>query len=455
MQNQDYGEKRATAPEIMALSAASRDELKDQLTALYRETAGIDTSAFSRRAEISRAAFSPRHNCRMLTIVEDLKNPGDIIQSAAEALDVHPQSCWNLKQTAYGEGDCPGAIAFAFPGQGSQYLFMGRDLARCFPEMGQSLAAADRHFNGPQKLADYVYPVLSGAENEKPVLEEKLRSTDVAQPAIGAVSAGMVSILKKFSIVPDAACGHSYGELSALYAGGRFDESTFFSLSAARGKYMAAAGGDGDKGGMLAVKAPLEAIHALIKKSGLDLILANQNSPDQGVLSGPTDAIEKMAALCRETKIRAIILPVAAAFHSRLVAAAAVPFEKKIHQAAFSSGTVPCAVPVYSNTTALPYPDTSEDAKKVLATHLTHPVNFVSEIQNMYENGIRTFVETGPRTVLTGLIKTILKNQPAHILAVDAASGRHSGILDLAKTLCALAALGYPVALEKWKPPFE
>lgn len=210
---------------------------------------------------------------------------------------------------------------------------------------------------------------------------------------------------------------------------------------------MAAAGNAGEKGGMLAVKAPLDRIESLIAESKLDLVLANRNSPDQGVLSGPTDAVAQMKSICREHKIIAAILPVSGAFHSRLVESAAAPFEKQIAAATF----LPSSVPVYSNTTASPYPDPEEDAKKLLSGHLMNPVNFAKEIENMHQTGIRIFIEVGPRTVLTGLIKSILKGHEIFAMGVDGSSGKQSGLTDLARILGMLASIGYPVNLSKWQ----
>ncbi|MEZ4577275.1 MAG: acyltransferase domain-containing protein [Desulfobacterales bacterium] len=99
--------------------------------------------------------------------------------------------------------------------------------------MARAVAEAEKAFQHTRPLNDYMYPVLSGI-NEKTALEEALRSTDIAQPAIGAFSAAMMDILEQFGIAPDATCGHSCGELSALCAAGRFDKTTFYFLSAAR-----------------------------------------------------------------------------------------------------------------------------------------------------------------------------------------------------------------------------
>lgn len=437
------------APEIIAISGPSRVELESRLKTLNKEfTVSPNQDQLKQLAAESRASFLREHACRLIWIIETTEDWFQDLNKAIENLQQNTASFWNLKNVFYGEIPCPGKMAFVFPGQGSQYLHMGLDLITNFFEARQPLVHANEIFDKNRKLTDLIYPPRDpGAEQA--VLEENLRSTDVAQPAIGAVSLAMVKTLERFGIHPDAACGHSYGELTALHAGGRLDELTFLYLSTARGKFMAAAGNAGEKGGMLAVKAPLERIESLIAGSKLDLVLANRNSPDQGVLSGPTEAISQMKSICREHKIIAAILPVSGAFHSRLVESAAEPFKKQIVAATF----FPSLLPVYSNTTAFPYPDMEEDAKKLLGGHLMNPVNFTREIENMHQAGIRIFIEVGPRTVLTGLINSILKNQDFFAMGVDGSSGKQSGLADLAKTLGMLASIGWSVQLQKWKAP--
>lgn len=434
------------APEIIAISGDSRNELEKTLRNLEEKLAVVPMAEqLPKLAADSRASFSSTHACRLVWII---LTPDDWLRDLDEAINQLQQNkatCWNLKNIFYGEITCPGKLAFVFPGQGSQYLQMGRDLVRCFPQARQCLSQADACFDKIRKLTEFIYP-STGDETEPATLEEALRSTDVAQPAIGAVSLAMMKVLQRFGVHADAVCGHSFGELSALHAGGFFDETTFLSLAAARGNYMAAAGNSGEKGGMLAVKAPMEKIEALVSVSTLDLVIANRNSPDQGVLSGPVEDIAKMKSLCREQKLIAAILPVSGAFHSRLVATAAEPFAARVAAAAFSRPILP----VYSNTTALPYPEKEADAKNLLSGHLMNPVNFVDEIGNMHQAGVRIFIEVGPRTVLTGLIKSILKNHDIFVMAVDGSSGKQSGLRDLAAVLGMLAAMGWPVRLSQW-----
>jgi malonyl CoA-acyl carrier protein transacylase len=216
----------------------------------------------------------------------------------------------------------------------------------------------------------------------------------------------MMKILSGFNIVPEASAGHSYGELTALCAGKRISEMDFLRLSIWRGRLMAAAAGE-DKGQMLAVKADLERIEQLLKNSGVDVVLANRNGPEQGVLSGNSHEIEKMIRICKENRIRAMLLPVSAAFHSRLVSDAAEGFREKIE----TVDILPASIPVYSNKTAMPYPVEEADVRRLFGEHLISPVNFMDQIQRMHADGVNLFIEVGPKNALTGLVNAILKGR--------------------------------------------
>ncbi|MCK4690329.1 MAG: acyltransferase domain-containing protein, partial [Desulfuromonadales bacterium] len=275
-------------------------------------------------------------------------------------------------------------------------------------------------------------------------VESHLRRTENAQPALGAVSLGAKAVLAGFGISADAYAGHSYGELTALCAGGVVDRPTLFELSRLRGELMAA--GQGDLGSMLAVSAPLSQIETVLAEEQLDLVLANRNTPEQGVLSGATSEIEKAASVLERRGLRFKQLAVSAAFHSTLVAGASEPFAVALADKLFAKATAS----VYSNTTGKIYPAAEKNAKELLAEQLAKPVDFVAEIENMYRAGIRTFVEVGPGARMTGMVKAILGEREHHAFAIDSSNGRRSGIHDLARVLAQLATLGYNVKLDLW-----
>ncbi|MCA9256700.1 MAG: acyltransferase domain-containing protein, partial [Phycisphaerales bacterium] len=194
-------------------------------------------------------------------------------------------------------------------------MSMGQRLACQFPEMRAVLGATDATLRDDGvSISRTIYPEPSFAKDGASASEAALTRTDVAQPALGAISLGMWRVLERFGVRADAFAGHSYGELVALCAAGRYDAETLLRLSRLRGRLMA----DCDDGGgaMLAVKASAADVEAMLRDEQLDVVLANRNGPAQVVLSGERARIASAAEACKRRGWGCAALRVSGAFHS-------------------------------------------------------------------------------------------------------------------------------------------
>lgn len=431
--------------QIVALGADTPEALLAQINAW---PADMPWETLRIRAGQSRRKF-PSSPCRLLLVVQREGNTLAKAMAGAKTLLAgfgERSFARTPDGIFFGRGPIAGKLGVLFPGQGAQYVGMGRDLACLFPEMLETLAEANQIVGGTKRLSDAIYPPAAFDDATRSQQEADLRATDVAQPALGAVSLGALRVLIRFGVRPEAAMGHSYGELVALHAAGRFTSDDLFRLSKCRGQLMAEAGQGPDTGTMLAVQAGPAVLEKLLADEKLDLTLANKNAPRQTVLSGKKSEIDRAEESCRRMGLRATRLEVAAAFHSPLVQAAQKPFLAAISD----THLMPGRMPVVANSTADFYPDDFNVSRELLAGQLARPVEFVAGIERLYHEGVRTFLEVGPGARLSGLVGAILAGKDHETVAVDAAGGRRTGVWDLACCLAALAARGYALRLDAW-----
>jgi len=291
-----------------------------------------------------------------------------------------------------------------------------------------------------------VYPIPVFSVEEREEQNRVLTRTENAQPAIGSISAGMYQLLVDAGLTADFCGGHSFGELTALWAAGVFDLDSFLKLTIARGEAMAAAAkNDTDSGSMLAVKGTADAVMAAAQDLP-DVCIANINSHQQVVLAGTTSGITHAQAVLNDAGFATIPLSVSAAFHTPLVAQAQAPFAAALEEVTFNT---PDRV-VFNNNSAQRYPSDPDEIRRVLAAHMLGSVNFREQIKQMYQMGARIFVEVGPRSTLHNLVSNILAEHDHISLSVNP---NHRGDSDrqLKQAYVQLKVLGLPLGiLDRW-----
>ncbi|WBO67712.1 type I polyketide synthase [Streptomyces camelliae] len=408
---------------------------------------GRDTVAAHRTVEeLLRAAEADGRPWRLRDLALAAARRADTahepVRAAVVARDIEELTA-QLRRILAGEHDpaagihaadpVDGQIAFLFPGQGSQRTGMLADLLVTLPALRHYLYLGRAH-------ADVVHPPAAFDDTARERLRADLTDTRSAQPALGIAGLAAHAFLTSAGVHPDQAAGHSYGELVALAAAGALDPETLLELSGERAAAILAAAGD-DPGTMAAVAAPAETVTDALRTAGAPatVVVANLNSPEQTVISGPTEDIGTAVRLLRAVGLGARRIPVACAFHSPLVASAGERFAKVLADKTVRAPEFP----VWANRTAAPYPRDPDAVRAGLAAQIGAPVAFVAQIEAMYEAGARLFVEAGPGSVLTRLVRQILGDRP-HRTVVCEPSG-DSGLRGWLDALAQLAVAGRPV----------
>ena len=379
-------------------------------------------------ARIGFVAIDDEHaeHLRDLAVEELLRNPDAAAWDHPEG--IHFRAAALPQRTA-------GAL---FAGQGSQYVDMGSTAALNNPPVGAAFDAANAVFaEAPRRLASVVFPAPAFDEDEQAEQETLLRRTDFAQPAIGALAVGQFRVLNDFGFRPDGLLGHSFGELTALWASGSVSTDDYFALARARGAAMVVPEGE-DAGTMTAVGATREVVSELIAGVA-DVWICNHNAPDQVVVGGGATGIAEVVARAAERGIATRDLPVSGAFHTPYVAHAVDRFAAAVAEVPIGAP----AVPVYANSPDAGYGDDAAANRATLTGQLSKPVEFASALSAMRAAGCNVFVEFGPKQILTSLVRRTLGDE---VIAIATDSGPiGDGDLTLKRAAVRLAVLGFDI----------
>jgi len=360
--------------------------------------------AHPRRAGVNALGFGGVNFHVILEEAPDAKTKRAVVPIRQESISKNGHSGGH-SNSAESTDRLAGLGVAVFPGQGSQTPNMGRPVLAESSYFRELLEAMDERLirRGHEPLSAVLFPAptfQAGAGSE-PAL--RLRQTLYTQAGIGVTSMACHRLLCERGFRPSLAFGHSFGELTALWATGVFTDDDFLDLIIARGETFTSPEAPGEQSGMLSVEAPAEEVESwLVAFPEIDI--ANFNAPRQVVVGGLTREIGPFESYLREKGCNFTRLKVAAAFHTRCVEFGRAGWERALDAASFHRPDFP----VYANFTARPYPSEPEAMRALLREHPFRPVHFQTEVENIWAAGHRTFVEIGPKRVLTQLIGAIL-----------------------------------------------
>jgi len=429
--------KMNVSADAWVLGADSFEELSHEIDRLIQELQHEPAMVLAARSRDQ----ARRCEIRCSFAAQDAFEAAKKLSFARNAvLDPEKRSFLSAKGIHVSEGHGERArqgVAFLFPGQGSQYPFMFRDLADRFPVVAQTIAEADDILMslGRPSVTSVMFAAKGTEGANGAPGGDAMKETQTLQPMILAVNIAMFRLLKQLGVVPVACAGHSLGEYAACVAAGVFSFRDGLEAVAVRGTEMAKVS-IADPGLMMSIPADARVVDEVLGRVDGYVVAANKNSPRQTVISGETAAVKEAAELFRARGIEGTLLPVSAAFHSGVVAPAREPFMKTLRKLKVN----PPSVPVISNVTGDFYPSgpaAAERIRELLGRQFAAPVEWVKTLRRLYSEGVRVFLECGPKRVMTNLTGDTL---PEDVVALPTNHPKKGGVLQLMETLAALAA---------------
>ena len=426
---------------LFFISADSTEALKTRLADALEEM---------RHGKMPPSAIpSPLDLAKPERLSIDYADEQELIKRAERALkgfdsEANPWAALAAHGVFRGSG-APGKVAFLFPGQGSQYVNMLKDLCEVEPIVADTFAEADRVMTPilGRSLTSFIY--VDGDEASLAEAEKSLRNTEITQPAMLTANVAMLRLMGHFGFRPDMVTGHSLGEYAALVAAGVLSFAEALEVVSARGREMKKVSMD-DNGCMAAVSAPIEEVEKVLKTIDGYVVIANNNSPLQCVIGGSTAGVDAAMAAFQAAGFQGTKIPVSHAFHTKIVAPASGPLKEVIARMDVKSPKTT----IVANVTGDVYPTTRDEIIEILSQQVASPVQFIKGMQTLYRLGGRIFVEVGPKRVLNALAMDNYKGKTdIAILATN--HPREGAVVSFNKALCGLLAAGLVPQVEAAK----
>jgi len=402
------GARTHTVPASLLIAANDKAQLiarcREHLQALseedgsyYFQTWGesCDKSASDTQARLGFVADSAVEAAKKLTSALSMLEKQDGEWS-------HPQGIYFRPCAPFPDGK----LVVMFSGQGAQYVNMGRDLLNNFPCMQDMFCKLDASYKEASQtpLSSIAFPQPVFSSEAKSEQENVLASSVYNGPSVAAFGAGLYQLFTNSGLKPDFLMGHSFGEITALWAAGVLDEEGFCQLVRKRAELTAPENPQTDYGVMLAVNGDIEKyINEIKAVDGIQL--ANFNSSQQLVVGLAKAAVATVTQQLEAMGLTVKPLSVEVAFHTSFIQHAVEPFREVLANTAFGKA----AIPVYSNVTAGLY---TADVANTLLEQLQSPVLFKQQLENLYEQGARFFLEISPRVILSNFVRDSLQDKP-------------------------------------------
>jgi acyl transferase domain-containing protein/phosphopantetheinyl transferase len=439
--------------ELLLVAAPSREALAAKVAQLRRYLAANPTIALDALAWTLNCPAPDREMLRLAVVAETVAELDRKLAFALERLA--DPACRRIREVSgiyFFETRLAdtGTLAFLFPGEGAQYAGMLMDLSLHFPEVRAWFDLMDRAFQDHPRgflPSQVVFPRPNGTDQHGS-LADRLWEMDSAIESVFTANQAIHALLAAVGIRPAAVVGHSTGEYSALLVGGAVrvaDEGALIRYIQEGNRVTERAlQSDLVPAGQLLTVGPAErtVLDEIVRQADGSLFLAMDNCPHQIVLAGDERAITRVQADLRTRGAICQLLPFRRAYHTPLFSPVGEKLREYFHTVEFR----PPQIPVYSCATAAPLPADPDAAREIAVAQWSRPVRFRETIEAMYADGVRLFVEAGPRGNLTAFVDDILRGRP--YLAVAANLPRRSGVTQLHHVLGLLAAHGVPVQLD-------